>query len=112
MSSPEEQKQIVKDVSQTMIGLSKQAMHGYISTKVLTDREAISIMADIATEVYLQGLSDLAFISRGNDKGTKAFIKDNNAIAKRKLVTVYDLKAKERDEVIKQHQAKPKLHRV
>ena len=108
----QEQKEIVSDVSKMMMEVGKQAMIRYIESKKLTHREAISLMADIATEVYLQNLSDLAFIGRGNDSKTKKFLKDNNAIARRKVTTLYDLKAKQRDEVIAKHESKPKLHRV
>jgi hypothetical protein len=111
MPSTEEQKQIVKDVSQAMMAIGRQAMLGYISSNVLTEREAISIQADISTEVYMQGLSDLAYISRGRDRNTKDFIKDNNAIARRKLTTVYDVKATKRDEALKRH-GRPNLQSI
>lgn len=92
-----EQKQMVRDISTTMLAISKQSIMGYIDLEKLTTPEGISLMADIATEVYMQSLSDLAYISRGRDKITKAFIKDNNSKAKRKALALYGVKAEERD---------------
>jgi hypothetical protein len=97
----EEQMDKVRQIAASMLGRGKGEVLAYEKTRKIAGSQAISMMADIATEIYIQCLGDLAFIAKGREKKIIESMKENHKITSRKARNNFHYKCSERDKVLR-----------
>lgn len=96
-ASQKEKQDITRQISINLRSNAQNILQSFRDSGKLKGSEHISLMADIATEIYLQALGDLAYIAKGRDSSFRETIKQNHKIAGRKALDNFNYKAKERD---------------